>query len=155
MKAFVFSLQKSLDARAAREEAAELAFGKAQRGLREAEKEWRRLQHSVQRHAATSAQAGDRVTPSDLSLWALRMEDLRERLDAQGRLRTERERAVEIVREQLMQAMRDRKVMEQLKARELRRWMTETRRLERRHMDEIASTAFVRRRREAAAVDTL
>jgi flagellar biosynthesis chaperone FliJ len=40
--------------------------------------------------------------------------------------------------------------MEQLKARELQRWMIETRRLERRDMDEIAGIAFVRRQREAA-----
>jgi flagellar export protein FliJ len=151
MKAFEFSLQKSLEAREAQEKAAEIAFGKALRQLHAAEKEWTRLQNAIRRLAAAAThREGARVTPAALAQWALCMEDMRAQLDAQSGRVSEEQRGVKALREQLTAKMRSRKVMEQLKARELRRWMIETRRLERRDMDEIAGIAFVRRQREAA-----
>jgi flagellar export protein FliJ len=151
MKAFEFSLQKSLEARQAQEKAAEFAFGKAMRALHKAEKERDRLQNSLWRHANAMADlAGARTTPPELAGWTVCLEAMRAQLDVQTNRVAEGRRAVETLRKALADKMRDRKVMEQLQARERLRWLTELRRAERRDMDEIASLGFVRHRREAA-----
>ena len=151
MKAFEFSLQKSLEAREAKEKAAEIAFGKGRRMLRDAEKEWAHLYGAIRRHAEGMAGfEGTRITPPELARWAICLEAMRVQLDVQTERVAEGKRAVEALRKHLAEKMRDRKVMEQLRARERVRWLTELRRAERRDMDEIASLGFVRQRREAA-----
>ena len=156
MKAFGFSFQKALDAREAREKAAEAELAKALDSLQRAEREWARIKRSARRQVKSmSSLEGGLVSSPDLSRWSSFLDDLYARLEAQAARVEEEQRKADALRKELTERMKERKVMEQLKARERHRWLIEQRRIELKSMDEIASTGFLRQRKESAvAADT-
>jgi flagellar protein FliJ len=147
MKAFVFSLQKVLDVKRARESAAEQALAGA---LQQAEATKRRLQGvqaELRERIRRVEQLRGTATPADRLRSELRYLDaLHEEIDGLAQRLSAQEQEVERRRAALKAALRERKTLERACVRERDDWLLAARREEQKQTDEIAGVAFWRRR---------
>ena len=150
MKAFHFSLQRLLDAKEALEKAAEIRASETQRRLNACELRLENLKEELrsQGRVAGILPTGH-ISRHELVtrlMFVTRLEKSVERqAELTGRCKVKHEEA----RNVLVNAVRERKSLENLREREKKQWVLEGRRADRREMDEIAIGRFVRQEKIA------
>jgi len=152
MKGFVFSLQKILDIKSAREShieqclAAAIVDADATRDrINELQSELREL---LARLDALRGSAGrsDRLR-SHLQY----VDSVHEGIDERSGILLSQERRIDTLRNRLIDAIRERKTLERLREHERQEWATANRRAEQKLTDEAATSLFARRYEEEAA----
>ncbi|MHB1125894.1 MAG: flagellar export protein FliJ [Bacillota bacterium] len=143
MRKFAFSLEKVLDYRASKEEQLkiQLTAVQAERQTEEHVLEQCRLELVQQTQEAPSGSI-------NLSRWLHRwtyLERLEEARTRQQARVEEAQRVEKNCQRGVVAAMQERKVLEELKAREVKAHMAESSRQEQATMDEVAVTAFARK----------
>ncbi|MHB1419356.1 MAG: flagellar export protein FliJ [Bacillota bacterium] len=145
MRKFEFSLEKVLDFRANKEEDLKIQLASVQ-AKRQAE------EHALEQYRQELAQQMKEAPTGNIDLgqwwhrWAYleRLEDVEEH--QQTRV-VEAQRVEKDCQQQVVNAMQDRKVLEELKAREVSAHIEATARQEQAAMDDLAITAFVHKQR--------
>lgn len=151
MRQFSFSLQKLLDVRTALEEAAQRRLANALRALMVAREEMARLALVIKNESERMEKIGGKKTDSSELLAFVRyrhaLEQMRRR---QGEVVAKLDADARLLRRKLNDAIKEKKSLELLKAREYRVWIESLRRAEQKETDEIASQRFIRRSRESS-----
>jgi len=151
MKAFNFSLQRLLDAKEALERVAEVRVGEAQRKLNNGEARLARLreQEQLQQKSHADKLRDGELSRNDMSVRVLFVNRFDRYLEKQEEIVIKQRQSLDEARSLLLNAMRERKSLENLKEREKSQWITDERRADRREMDELAIARFVRQERIA------
>lgn len=151
MKMFLFSLQRLLDAKEALEKAAEIKQGEAQRKLNKAEARLLRLGDEMKlqhlRHVARMEKG--ELDRHEMTYHLLFMNRVERHLVRQEDVVAKHRVKMEEARRLLLHAVRERKSLENLREREKRQWVLDSKRADRREMDEIAIGRFVRQEKLA------
>ena len=147
MKTFKFSLQCLLDAKSAKERAAEVQFAKSIRELQVEKMTLVRLQARRDRIVSRTEEVmGMSAGREELCLHSLYLASVDQHLVAQKQRIRACERAVDEARGALLALAKEREILENLRKREDLAWSLDRRRAEDKAMDEIASAGFLRNR---------
>lgn len=153
MRTFRFSLQKLMDIKEALEKAAEIRLRQAIAGVESNIKKLNQLQLRMRQQVARSEKLrGTQTNSHSLSVDMKYLHRLERRIAKQTERILKCERDIREIREELQVVIRERKSLERLKKRERQQWITMNRRNERNEMDEIAATAYSRRRQPNGAL---
>lgn len=142
MKRFAFSLQRLLDARQAKEQAAEQALLRARKVQADAERHRQELAERRAEHVQVLGGMQGRLSRTDYSFY---MQSI-ERLEREGILQDEeiarcKERVAEC-RLKLNEEISARRVLEKLREKEQAQWQEDVRAEEQKTMDELASSRW-------------
>ena len=145
MKAFEFSLQKLLEVKEAFERAAEARLAEAVRKLEACKAKLKELtahcQHEIEQ---IEALGGGKTQRHKLAAHMRYLERVQAQVNAQVQVIVEQELAVEQIRQELCEYVRERKSLEKLKEHERRQWLAENKRKEQKETDEFAVNGFLR-----------
>ena len=151
MKTFEFSLQRLLDAKEAFERAAEEKLAAAIRLLEAGREKKRQLTVRVrQQIREIEAFRGTQTHRHKISVHQRFLERVQRQIVLQTQLVARQELTVEESRKELLAILRERKTLEKLKDREWLQWMQESKKIEQKEMDEVASVGFAHRQMEWA-----
>ena len=151
MKTFEFSLQKILNIKAALEEAVKIQMGQAVRKLEESRKNLHKLQRRLNAHVVCAEKFnGSKTNCHELGFYFMHLHWLQEQAEKQLQNVSRMEANVEKIREQLLQMVKEVKIMEKLKEKEAYRWLVDKNHKEQSEMDEIAGHTFDRKLRDEA-----
>ena len=151
MKMFLFSLQRLLDAKEAREKSADMRVGEALRKLNKAESRFTRLcdELKLQHLKHVEEMEKGELNRQEMSFHLLFINRIERHLFKQEEIVVKHRQKLEEARRLLVLAVRARKSLENLREREKRQWVLESKRADRREMDEIAIGRFMRQERIA------
>lgn len=154
MARFTFRLQRVLQVREARERDARLALAAAVRGAEEARRDVEALERRLKdaERAARRLMETGPVQAWRLELYTVSIHSLRERHETARAVLADRLTEVEDRRAHLVEAMKQRKILETLKEKQRGEFLAETARQEQRLTDEVALGTTRRRRRAAGEV---
>lgn len=145
MKRFVFSLESLLETKLALEEAAQRRLADGLRALQTAREALHRLLTLIHAESEKIERLSGRQTDKQELMQLVRYRTaLQQEARQQAQQTMKCEAAAARLREQMRQAMIERKNLENLKAVEYKTWAQERRRLEQKDLDEIAIQRFLR-----------
>ncbi|HTV73753.1 MAG TPA: flagellar export protein FliJ [Candidatus Acidoferrales bacterium] len=136
MKRFAFALQPVLDHRQRIEDEKQLVVAARKRALDEAERERARLNDEFRRHAAALRERHKQLETRELQSIYAHLQFLDRCIVAQIRVVAERRVALDRARADLLEASKEKKVVEKLKARRREAFVVEERRVEQRELDD-------------------
>lgn len=146
MKAFRFSLQKLLDAKVALEKVSEIRMMKSLENLELNKRRLLALKAKLREQVVSIEMLkGVRTSRKELSVCMNYLNWVEKQIDEQAARVDECTKMVNMIREELLLIVRERKSIERLKDKERRSWHLETRRKEQGAMDDMAITGFIRR----------
>ena len=145
MSPFRFRLQKLLEIRETTERECARRLAEAQAAMA-AERERLHALEAARREAAEKASRAGASGPKAGHLQSLgrMLEQLSERIDAARESWQESQKVVDRTRAEYEQAISERRALDQLRERRLEDWRTDQQTFERRHMDDVALSRFVR-----------
>ncbi len=153
MKAFAFSLQRVLDVKSARESHAEQSLAAAILDAEETRRRIKQLQAELLEHLAhLEALRGSTSRSDRLKSHLQYLDTVHDKLDERSSILLSQEQRIETLREQLLQAMRERKTLEHLRERERKEWTLAGKRAEQKVTDEAAAVLFGRRHEDETAL---
>ena len=136
MKRFAFALQPVLDHRKRIEDEKQLVVAVRRRALDEAERERTRLNEEFRRHAAMLRERHRELQTSELQSIYAHLQFLDRCIIAQIRIVAERRIALDRARADLLDASKDKKVVEKLKERRREAFVREEQRVEQKELDD-------------------
>lgn len=149
MKTFEFSLQKILNIKEAFEEAAKIQMSQAVRRLEESRKILHKLQKSLNAQVVRVEKFnGSKTNCHDLAFYFMHLHWMQEQAEKHLQDVFRMETNVEKIREQLLQFVKEVKIMEKLKEKEAGRWLIDKNHKEQKETDEIAGHTFDRNQRD-------
>jgi flagellar protein FliJ len=152
MKAFVFSLQRLLDAKEVFERMAEEKLSASLRVLANEKEKLMKLSAQARGQIGKiESFRGIMTHRHKLSVHLRYLERVQRRIVAQVEAVTRQETVVEELRNQLCIMIRERKSVEKLRDRERNLWLQELKKSEQKEMDEHAAIGFLNQRMEAMA----
>lgn len=144
MKKFAFALQPVLDHRKRIEDEKQLVVAQRKRALDEAERELERLNDEFRRHAAMLRDSHKKLETRELQCIYAHLQFLDRCIVAQIRIVAERRVALDRAREELLEASREKKVVEKLKERRREAFVLEGQRIEQKELDDSNARRFGR-----------
>lgn len=144
MKKFAFALQPVLDHRKRIEDEKQLVVAQRKRALDEAERELERLNDEFRRHAAMLRDSHKKLETRELQCIYAHLQFLDRCIVAQIRIVAERRVALDRAREELLEASREKKVVEKLKERRREAFVLEGQRIEQKELDDNNARRFGR-----------
>ncbi len=145
MKKFVFTLQPVLDQRQRVEDEKQQIVAQRRRSLDEAEAELRRLNHDFRESSDRLRIAHRELSAEDLRLHYAHLSFLDRTIVAQIQIVAERRVALDRARADLLEASKERKVVEKLKDRRREAHVAEAARLEQNALDDSNARRHARR----------
>jgi flagellar protein FliJ len=136
VKKFAFALQPVLDHRKRIEDEKQLVVAQRQRALDEAERELARLNDEFRRHAATLRDKHKELEVRELQSIYAHLQFLDRCTVAQIRIVAERRVALDRARTELLEASKEKKVVEKLKERRREAFVLEEQRVEQKELDD-------------------
>ena len=150
-KRFQYNLESALKFRELREEQEKEKYNEAERKYNEElDKEEKLIQQEVSERLGLSAEiaAGKLLDFQQILMRKAHLETLKVEIIEQTKVREEAEEAKRIQHEALVQAMKDRKILEEDKKKRREEWKALMKKEEMKFLDEIATIGFVRQERE-------
>ncbi len=144
MKKFAFALQPVLDHRKRIEDEKQLVVAQRKRALDEAERELERLNDEFRRHAAMLRDSHEKLETRELQCIYAHLQFLDRCIVAQIRIVADRRVALDRAREELLEASREKKVVEKLKERRREAFALEGQRIEQKELDDSNARRFGR-----------
>ena len=157
-KRFVYNLQSALNFRELRESQEQEKFNEAERKyLRELEKEEQmKEQEKAEQAALVSEIAEGKILDfQQVMMRKAHLEQLKVEIEDQIKVREQAEEERDLQREVLIQAMKDRKILEEDREKKRDAWKDLMKKEEMKFMDEIASISFSKKTRDEAEVERL
>ena len=151
-KRFVYNLQSALNFRELRESQEQEKFNEAERKYnQELEKETQLKEQEKAEQAALldEISEGKTLDFQQVMMRKAHLEQLKVEIEEQIKVREEAEKEMELQREVLIQAMKDRKILEEDKEKKREMWRDIMKKEEMKFLDEIASIGFIRKTRDA------
>lgn len=145
MRKFKFSLEPVLDHRERLEEEKQQVFAARQRELQEAEQELARLNGDFKRFSTALRDDHARLSTEELRWHYAHLEYLDRCITMQHAVISQRRTAVERARLELVEASKDRKVMEKLKGKKFEEHQALEASLEQKELDDANNRRFVPR----------
>lgn len=143
---FVFQLESVMNCRKAAEEKALTEFSDEKRDLEKERQQLVRIQeHKVSLIGQLRDIRKDGLKADEIALFMDYMRQVQARLADQEKVVRQAAERVSLKREALLAAVKDRKVMETLKARKLHEYIAENNKAEQKQMDETAIFRYLRR----------
>ncbi len=144
MKKFAFALQPVLDHRKRIEDEKQLVVAQRKRALDEAERELERLNDEFRRHSAMLRDSHKKLETRELQSIYAHLQFLDRCIVAQIRIVADRRVALDRAREELLEASREKKVVEKLKERRREAFVLEGQRIEQKELDDSNARRFGR-----------
>ena len=143
---FVFRLESVMNCRKAAEDKALTDFSDEKRDLEKERQQLDRIQeHKVSLIGQLRDMQKDGLKADEIALFMDYIRQVQARLADQENVVRQAAERVSLKREALLAAVKDRKVMETLKARKLQEYIAESNKAEQKQMDETAIFRYVRR----------
>ena len=143
---FVFRLESVMNCRKAAEDKALTDFSDEKRDLEKERQQLDRIQeHKVSLIGQLRGMQKDGLKADEIALFMDYIRQVQARLADQENVVRQAAERVSLKREALLAAVKDRKVMETLKARKLQEYIAESNKAEQKQMDETAIFRYVRR----------
>lgn len=143
---FVFRLESVMNCRKAAEDKALTDFSDEKRDLEKERQQLDRIQeHKVSLIGQLRGMRKDGLKADEIALFMDYIRQVQARLADQENVVRQAAERVSFKREALLAAVKDRKVMETLKARKLQEYIAESNKAEQKQMDETAIFRYVRR----------
>ncbi len=136
MKKFSFALQPVLDHRKRIEDEKQLVVATRKRALDEAEAELKRLNDEFRRHAALLRDGHKKLETRELQSIYAHLQFLDRCIVAQIKIVAERRVALDRARNELLEASKEKKVVEKLKERRREAFVIEEQRVEQKEIDD-------------------
>ncbi len=144
MKKFAFALQPVLDHRKRIEDEKQLVVAQRKRALDEAERELERLNEEFRVHAAMLRDKHKKLETRELQSIYAHLQFLDRCIVAQIRIVAERRVALDRARAELLEASKEKKVVEKLKERRREAYVKEEQRVEQKELDDGNARRFGR-----------
>lgn len=144
MKKFAFALQPVLDHRKRIEDEKQLVVAQRKRALDDAERELERLNEEFRLHAAMLRDKHKKLETRELQSIYAHLQFLDRCIVAQIRIVAERRVALDKARAELLEASREKKVVEKLKERRREAYAIEEQRVEQKELDDGNARRFGR-----------
>lgn len=144
MKKFAFALQPVLDHRKRIEDEKQLVVAQRKRALDDAERELERLNEEFRLHAAMLRDKHKKLETRELQSIYAHLQFLDRCIVAQIRIVAERRVALDRARAELLEASREKKVVEKLKERRREAYAIEEQRVEQKELDDGNARRFGR-----------
>jgi flagellar FliJ protein len=150
MKKFRFRLQKVMEYKEEIEKQRKLDLSKAKQRLYDEEEKLKRLQYqdSAYRKQIQEKGKAERIDPREMDLYYQYLKALHVQMKHQNGCIIEAKEVMEEKRKILLEATKERKILEKLKEKKHVEYNSDTARRERFVLDDVTSTAFARRRIE-------
>ncbi|MGZ3497646.1 MAG: flagellar export protein FliJ [Vulcanimicrobiaceae bacterium] len=145
MKKFTFGLAPVLEQRERVEEQKQHVFAQCQLELQRAQDELARLNSEYKRHATTLREDHRQLTSDELRWHYAHLDFLDRAMTAQQHVISQHAAACEQARRELVEASRDRKVIEKLKARKFEQHVAFEQMIEQRESDDANARRYSRR----------
>jgi flagellar FliJ protein len=150
MKMFEFSLHRLLNTREALEKAMEVKLGQHMRRVELGRRRAQGVREQRNQEARVMEAMTGQCSPGhDLAMRVNYFQWLDQEVARQDENVRRLEKEAELVRQEWVEAMKERKSLEQLKEKERRGWLLNARRHEQKDQDEVSSVMFFRRHQEA------
>lgn len=140
---FRFHLQQILDFRRQHEEVKELEFAQASRVLRQEEERltfFRKRRDHYQQELVDRQTAG--MSPGEIAIYHAYAEHMKEKIQWQMEALETARKQVEEKKGELLAAQKDRKILDRLRERKHQAFLLDTKRQERKQLDEVALGRF-------------
>jgi flagellar protein FliJ len=144
VKRFAFALQPVLDHRKRIEDEKQLVVAQRKRALDEAERELERLNEEFRLHAAMLRDKHKKLETRELQCIYAHLQFLDRCIVAQIRIVAERRVALDRARAELLEASKEKKVVEKLKERRREAYVLEEQRVEQKELDDGNARRFGR-----------
>jgi flagellar protein FliJ len=144
VKKFAFALQPVLDHRKRIEDEKQLVVAQRQRALDEAERELERLNREFRSHAAMLREKHKKLETRELQSIYAHLQFLDRCTVAQIRIVAERRVALDRARAELLEASKEKKIVEKLKERRREAFVVEEQRVEQKELDDGNARRFGR-----------
>lgn len=136
MKRFTFALQPVLDHRKRIEDEKQLVVAVRKRALDEAERELARLNDEFRKHSTMLREGHKKLETRDLQCIYAHLQFIDRCIVAQIRIVAERRVALDRARNELLEASKEKKVVEKLKERRRQTYVLEEQRVDQKELDD-------------------